>query len=66
MERKDGKPFELEAQCTVYNMEDIRDFELSSLYDSKTIHEEGAVIQQVSHSSWCGGDVSRWDVQIFL
>ena len=66
MERKDGKPFELEAQCTIYDPEDIRDFELSSLYDSKTIHEEGAVIQQVSHSSWCGGDVGRWDVQIFL
>ena len=66
MYRKDRRPMKLEAHCTIYDSGDLRDFEESPLFSSKTIFENGAFIQQVSHSSMCGGVVGRWDVQIVL
>ena len=64
MQRKDRRPIRLEAHCTIYDSNDLRDYERSPLCRSKTIYENGAFIQQVSHSSMCGGVVGRWDVQI--
>lgn len=65
MQRPDKKPFTFTATITVYENDDIHDFEVKT-YTSTPMYERNGIVQTASHSSWNGGAVGRWDIELHL
>ncbi|CBY22171.1 unnamed protein product [Oikopleura dioica] len=63
MQRPDKRPFTFTATCTIYQKNHEK-FEESPVLTSIPMYDRNGIVQTASYSSWGGGAVGRWDVEL--
>ena len=63
MQRPDKRPFTFTATCTIYQKNHEK-FEESPVLTSIPMYDRNGIVQTASYSSWGGGAVGRWDIEL--